>query len=379
MKTNTLINFALSVTTIHNQYKGLPHNFVSMRFPRQIVATDDPNKVIVRYTGQIPLRTGGRYDNRYVGIFEVKGGKLTRFTEFFDPLVLQQAFGTARQENVNVTTSAPAGVVVRRVSFPSEGLSLAGDLYLPDDFDATRTYPTVIVLGSWTSVKEQMAGLYARELAGRGLVALAFDPRYWGQSEGQPRQYENPEAKATDVRSAATYLLAQPFVNPEQLTALGICAGGGYVAAAAAQDPRLRQVVLVAAWLHDKPTATTIYNNWPGGYNGLVAKGNQAAWRFGQTGEVAFVPAASETDPNAAMYVPKGTFPYYVEAKLGAMPAYTNRFAVMSWPKWLGFDGVAPASRITQPIYLIHSEKAALPEGARRFYSQLPGAKNSTG
>src|SRR5215207_9176601 len=45
-------------------------------------------------------------------------------------------------------------------------------------------------------------------MAERGYAALAFDYRYFGESDGQPRQFENPEANIEDIRNAATALLA---------------------------------------------------------------------------------------------------------------------------------------------------------------------------
>jgi ketosteroid isomerase-like protein len=77
---------------IFNQYKGLPDNFTAMSFPRKISATNDPNKVIVQYQGIIPLKAGGEYNNNYVGIFEIKNGKIEKFTEYFDPFILEKRF-----------------------------------------------------------------------------------------------------------------------------------------------------------------------------------------------------------------------------------------------------------------------------------------------
>ena len=41
-----------------------------------------------------------------------------------------------------------------------------------------------------TSVKEQVTGVYAKSLAEIGFITLAIDHRYFGESEGAPRQYE---------------------------------------------------------------------------------------------------------------------------------------------------------------------------------------------
>lgn len=87
---------------IRNQYRSLPENYRSMRFPREIVAMEDPDRFLVRYTGEIELKSGGRYDNTYVGLMTLRDGRVTEFVEYFNPLVLQQAFGDALQQNFNV-------------------------------------------------------------------------------------------------------------------------------------------------------------------------------------------------------------------------------------------------------------------------------------
>ncbi len=87
---------------IYNQYKGLPDNYTSMRFPRKILPMHDPDKVLVQYEGIISLEGGGEYNNTYIGLFELENGKIRTFTEYFNPIILQEAFGKALQENFNV-------------------------------------------------------------------------------------------------------------------------------------------------------------------------------------------------------------------------------------------------------------------------------------
>jgi fermentation-respiration switch protein FrsA (DUF1100 family) len=78
-----------------------------------------------------------------------------------------------------------------RFTFQSEGETLVGDLFLPD---GDKPVGVVIAVGPLTSVKEQATGAYARAMAERGYGALAFDYRYFGESGGEPRQFENPAA-----------------------------------------------------------------------------------------------------------------------------------------------------------------------------------------
>lgn len=99
------------------------------------------------------------------------------------------------------------------VTFKSEGSRLSGNLHIPVDHTPGTRVPAIVVTGSWTTVKEQMAGLYAQRLAERGYVALAFDFRHWGASEGNPRQFESPERKIRDIANAAAFLQSRPSVE----------------------------------------------------------------------------------------------------------------------------------------------------------------------
>ena len=56
-----------------------------------------------------------------------------------------------------------------------------------ENYQPNKKYPAVVVSGSWTTVKEQMVGLYAERLAGEDFITLAFDFRNFGESEGTPR------------------------------------------------------------------------------------------------------------------------------------------------------------------------------------------------
>jgi fermentation-respiration switch protein FrsA (DUF1100 family)/ketosteroid isomerase-like protein len=354
-------------SAIQNQYKDLPHNFSSMRFPRTVFSTESPNKLIVQYRGIIPLKAGGSYNNNYVGVFEIKEGKVERFTEYFDPFILAEAFGVKLQDNFNVSATNPK---VEKVTFSSEGLKLVGNLYLPAGYTPGRKYPALIIGGSWTTVKEQMAGLYAQNLAKEGYVTLAFDPRNFGESEGAPRFYENPEMKIQDFKNAVTFLASRADVDGDRIGAVAICASSGYLARAAAEDPRIKALSTVAAWLHDAQAVQMIY----GGREGVQQKveaAQRAKAAFATNGTVTYIPSISKTDSTAAMF---GDFDYYLNSSRGAVPQWGKQFAVMSWEDWLTFDPMTTASKIQQPVLMIHSDGAVLGDYVKRFFKELPNS-----
>lgn len=51
------------------------------------------------------------------------------------------------------------------------GFTLAGDLYLPENYENKKN-PAVVIAGPIGAVKEQASDLYAQELAARGFVRL---------------------------------------------------------------------------------------------------------------------------------------------------------------------------------------------------------------
>ncbi len=262
--------------------------------------------------------------------------------------------------------SAPAWPVAEPVCFFSDDARLAGNLYYPVDGPAGRR-PAIVVTGTWTSVKEQMANRYAAQLARRGLIALSFDFAGFGMSGGELREVESAERKARDIRNAVSFLANHLAVNGEQIGALAVCASAMYAALAATMDDRIRSLALVAPWLHDALLVEEVYGGAVGVRERLRAA-DKAAARYQRTGVVEYVPVVDPDDPRAAMSMAAD---FYLDPARGKLPEWPNRFAVMAWREWLMFDAIALADRIRKPTLIVHSETAAIPDGARRFYAAL--------
>lgn len=256
------------------------------------------------------------------------------------------------------------------VGFISEGLTLKGHLYLPDNYQEGKRYPAIVIIGSWTTVKEQMAGTYAQKLAHNGWLTFAFDPRFYGESQGQPRFYESPLEKIKDIKNAITYLQSLSIVDGNNIGLVGICAGAGYVCGVAAEDDRVKVLATVASWFQDRKAVEMIYGGKESVENKIKAA-REAKEHYHTSGEVEYIPTISKTNPNAAMY---GDFDYYLNPKRGATTEWSaDKFAVMSWEDWLNFNPMPFATKIKVPILMIHSDNAALPEYTKQFFADIPG------
>ncbi|MCU0626066.1 MAG: alpha/beta hydrolase [Gemmatimonadaceae bacterium] len=256
------------------------------------------------------------------------------------------------------------------VTFSSGGETLVGRLLLPADAPAGTRLPGVVVTGAWMTVKEQMATTYATQLAQRGMAALVFDFRGWGESGGAVRQRENPSQKIEDIMAAAAFLATRPEIDPARVGGLGICASAGYMVTAATRSSAIRSVALVAPWLQDGAIVEAVYGG-KAGVDGLMAAGRAAETAYAASGTQTFVPAASLTDKRAIMF----GVPYYTEADRGMIPAWRNEADPAFWPAWLTFDAM-PAASLTKPFFMVHSDAAAIPQGAKQFYAALAAPKS---
>ena len=138
---------------------------------------------------------------------------------------------------------------MNKVSFPNTNglnITMSGLINFPENFDSTKTSPAIVVSHPGGGVKEQTAGTYAKKLAEKGYIALAYDASYQGESGGEPRQLENPHVRTEDVSAAIDYLTTLDYVDNERIGAMGICAGAGYTANAAINDRRIKAVGTVS-------------------------------------------------------------------------------------------------------------------------------------
>ncbi len=138
--------------------------------------------------------------------------------------------------------------------------------------------PAVALLRPMTFAKEQAPTEYTRRLADAGYAALAFDPRYRGESGGDPRCLESPFSKVEDVRAAVTFLSSQGAIDPACMFLLGICQGSCEILGAALDDDRVVAVATVSR--HDRDEEGDLEWLTAAGRAERLERGDAAKGRF---------------------------------------------------------------------------------------------------
>ncbi len=132
-----------------------------------------------------------------------------------------------------------------RVSFVSDGLRLSGVLHLLEE---RGRRPAFLVLHGFGGNKDSATALAsAKLLAALGYVALRFDMRGCGESEGARGRVICLE-QVEDTKAALSFLAARPEVDPQRVAVMGHSFGAAVAVYAAGVDPRVAACVSSGGW-----------------------------------------------------------------------------------------------------------------------------------
>ena len=249
----------------------------------------------------------------------------------------------------------------RKVTFKNRyGITLVADLYLPKD-RGNNKLAAIAVGGPFGAVKEQSSGLYAQTLAERGLVALAFDPSYTGESGGQPRNVASPDINTEDFSAAVDFLGLQPEVDRNRIGILGICGWGGMALNATAVDKRIKAVV--TSTMYDM---TRVMSK---GYNDsmpleqrtqILEQLGQQRWKDAENGAPAYQPPYNQLKGGEAQFMVD--YHDYYMTKRGYHPRAVNSGNAWTQTTPLSFMNMPLLSYIKEisprPLLLVHGENA---------------------
>ncbi len=268
--------------------------------------------------------------------------------------------------NSKTAPSYKAGL--NQVTFTSQGEQLVGHLHIPADYAPGKTYPAVPILGPMTYVKEQAPSEYATRFAQQGMVALAFDPRYRGESSGEPRELEDPMAKVEDSQAAAQFLANLDFVNEEKIVGFALCQGSSEMLKAVSEDNRFKALVTVAGHYRDHEGDL----QWMGSQEALdqrIALGKEAMQKYKKTGEVINVPAVDEARLDVGM---PGKFVWDWYHHWSDDGIWVNNYPKMSDALLFDYESLSAAQNLQKPYLMIHSDNSFLPDAAKRQFEAVP-------
>jgi fermentation-respiration switch protein FrsA (DUF1100 family) len=137
-----------------------------------------------------------------------------------------------------------------RVRFESDGLKLAGVVHTPPDLRPGERRPAFLVLHGFGGNKEGNGSTWpADQLAKWGYVAMRFDYRGCGESEGE-RAWIICLEQVADTRNALTYMASRPDVDPERVALIGSSFGAAVAVYTGGVDQRVAAVISQGGWGH---------------------------------------------------------------------------------------------------------------------------------
>jgi fermentation-respiration switch protein FrsA (DUF1100 family) len=263
-----------------------------------------------------------------------------------------------------------------KVTFATRyGITLAADLYKPKGAEGKLS--AIAVSGPFGAVKEQASGLYAQEMATRGLLAIAFDPSFTGESGGQPRHVASPDINTEDFCAAVDYLSCREDVDPDRIGIIGICGFGGMAINAAALDPRIKATA--AMTMYDMSRVTR--EGYFGSTDSKEARDEQRrAWAAQRTadyktGEYTRAGGVVDPLPNDAPQFVRDYHDYYktprgYHERSGNSTDGWNATGTISFMNQPLLD---MACEIDTPVLLVHGEKAHSRYFSEGAYERLRG------
>ena len=231
------------------------------------------------------------------------------------------------------------------VEFESSGVTCAAWLYLPKGVEKP---PMVVMAHGFGATRRLMLDKYAERFVARGLAALVFDYRHFGDSGGEPRQLLSVGRQLADWRAAVTYARGLETVDGSRMGLWGSSFSGGHVIVTAAKDQNVKAVVSQVPFVDAIATLNLL------GF-GFSLK---ATWRGFRdfcrmlTGRRPYyVPVVAEPDTFAAINTP-GSYEGF-QSLVPPEYDWDNRVAARILVAITGYRPIAHASRVNCPLLLV--------------------------
>ena len=256
----------------------------------------------------------------------------------------------------------------RSVSFYSEGIQLQGDLYLPAGLSPWEKRAAVLLCHGYTGIKDLYLPANARALNDAGYVAMTFDYKGWGESEGA-RTRLAPYSRVADVQATMTFLGLQAEVDAERMGLFGTSYGGSTVTWVGAIDPRAKCIVSVVGVGNGLRWMSRVRR--PDEWHDLLELSRQDRERRVTTGN-------SELVDRSEILLPDRQSAELAAAQRQGNPAAVSTIPLEYVDDTLGFNAEWVVDKVSpRPIMFIttDNDRLVLPEESEQLYARAKEPK----
>lgn len=216
------------------------------------------------------------------------------------------------------------------ICFEVHGDRISGWFYKTASTDKA---PCIIMCHGFGGTKDAGLDNYAGRFSDAGFSVLTFDYRYYGESEGSPRQLYCGPYQLEDVKGAIDYVLSRDDVDREKIVIWGTSAGAPYVIVTAAQDSRIAAVIgQCGSFDHKEDSKIYIEREGMGFFLKLFVHGQRDKGRsrfglsphkfpaYGKPGSIAMITAPGALEGIEKLVAESETFVNETCARLALLP-----------------------------------------------------------
>lgn len=292
--------------------------------------------------------------------------KKNPFTLTYDNAITENVIGKVNIHPVKYTQS-------------QTGIEVVANVYTPANYDPEKKYPAIIVAHPNGGVKEQVAGLYAQNLAEQGYITIAFDAAYQGGSSGLPRYTDKPQNRIEDIRAAADFITQYPGVDAHRLGLLGICGGGGYSIKAVQTDKRFIAIATISMFNTGDVRRNGFMRSQQDSISQRLADIAKVRAAEAAGGEIQYTPSFGKNmTPEQVAALPfelyRQGYEYYSQTH--AHPNSQTNNTVDSLEDLMEFDVNTNVDLINQPLLMIAGEKADSLYMTQEVFANASGTTN---
>lgn len=193
--------------------------------------------------------------------------------------------------------------------------------------------PCIVMSHGFGGTKDMGLENYALKFVEKGYAVLTYDYRYYGESDGQPRQLYCGRYQLEDLRGAVEFARSADNVDEDRIILWGTSAAGGYGINIAGEDNRIAGVISQCAALdHKEDSKAYIKRDGYGFFFKLFIHGQRDKGRsrfalsphmfpaYGKPGTIAMITAPGAFEGISRLAVSSMTFRNETCARLSLMP-----------------------------------------------------------